>query len=649
LESQQATAVSAADEKSQLAAQIADAHTRLAAAQAALVTLAAQEERWHSLRAALNRLEAERQAQLRELQQWQNRAAQIEKMRAEQTAVAQNVREAELALTAVTAEISSLAGLHQQHAASRAEKDTLVAGRDPMRELFKQKRERISQLEAQVGGDCPLCGQPLSADHRQNVLAQLQAELEEMEARGKANNERIESLTADIAALETRIKQSPKLEQQQQTQQDRKARAQARGQEIANSLAEWEAEGAERLAELETAVAEQSAIATHKQQVAELETAVQEKSRLDKERQELERQMANGEARLAEIERITLNWQQVGQAELETVNGRLERADFEAAAQAALADLDTQQEAVGYDAATHAAARAARDELADAPQRQQQLVQAQAAAKPLADALTDLAAQVTAQEQTIADFQQQVETAVAELDALTTDGADLHRLEDERNALSEEEIQANRQVGVAQNRLDVLSDQRSRQARLHTERVAQTELIQRMKVLEKAFGREGVQSLLIEQAIPEIEERANELLDRLTGGEMRVLLPTQRQNKTSETVRETLDIRIQDSVGERPYDNFSGGEQFRVNFAIRLALSQLLANRAGARLQTLVIDEGFGSQDPQGRQRLVEAINTIQDEFKVILVITHIDELRDVFPTRIEVEKRPSGSALVIS
>ncbi|MFO7680086.1 MAG: SbcC/MukB-like Walker B domain-containing protein, partial [Chloroflexota bacterium] len=101
-------------------------------------------------------------------------------------------------------------------------------------------------------------------------------------------------------------------------------------------------------------------------------------------------------------------------------------------------------------------------------------------------------------------------------------------------------------------------------------------------------------------------------------------------------------------AGERPYDNYSGGEQFRVNFAIRLALSQLLANRAGARLQTLVVDEGFGSQDPAGRQRLVEAINTIQDDFARILVITHIDELRDAFPARIEVTKGLSGSGIVV-
>ena len=131
-------------------------------------------------------------------------------------------------------------------------------------------------------------------------------------------------------------------------------------------------------------------------------------------------------------------------------------------------------------------------------------------------------------------------------------------------------------------------------------------------------------------------------------GDMRVHFDTQRQLKSRDELAETLDIRIVDGAGERPYDNYSGGEQFRINFAIRLALSQVLAKRAGARLQTLVIDEGFGSQDPNGRQRLVEAINTIQNEFARILVITHIDELRDAFPNRIDVEKTAVGSTIAV-
>jgi exonuclease SbcC len=98
----------------------------------------------------------------------------------------------------------------------------------------------------------------------------------------------------------------------------------------------------------------------------------------------------------------------------------------------------------------------------------------------------------------------------------------------------------------------------------------------------------------------------------------------------------------------RGYEMYSGGEAFRVNFAVRIALSKLLARRAGTQLQTLVIDEGFGSQDGQGREKLVSAIRSIQDDFEKILVITHIEELKDEFPTRINIIKTGTGSKIVM-
>ena len=153
--------------------------------------------------------------------------------------------------------------------------------------------------------------------------------------------------------------------------------------------------------------------------------------------------------------------------------------------------------------------------------------------------------------------------------------------------------------------------------------------------------------MIIEAAIPEIEDEANALLTRITGGRMHLRFDTQRENVKGDTV-ETLDIRIADELGTRPYENYSGGEQFRVNFAVRIALSKLLARRAGAQLQTLVIDEGFGALDTNGRDKLVEAINAIQDDFQRILVITHIDELRDAFPVRIDVTKTENGSQIAI-
>jgi exonuclease SbcC len=190
------------------------------------------------------------------------------------------------------------------------------------------------------------------------------------------------------------------------------------------------------------------------------------------------------------------------------------------------------------------------------------------------------------------------------------------------------------------------------------ERSTQLETLREQKLREKsklaeernnyedlalAFGKKGVQAMIIETAIPEIEEEANKLLDKLSEGRMKVTFETQREAKGGGTI-ETLDIIISDEMGSRSYEMYSGGESFRVNFAIRLALSKLLTHRAGAKLQFLIIDEGFGTQDVQGRDRIVETINLIKEGFEKILIITHVEELKDVFPCRVEVTKGNQGS-----
>ncbi len=163
-----------------------------------------------------------------------------------------------------------------------------------------------------------------------------------------------------------------------------------------------------------------------------------------------------------------------------------------------------------------------------------------------------------------------------------------------------------------------------------------------------AFGRDGIPALIIEQAIPEIEAEANALLARLTGDGTRVILDPVRNLRGGGT-RETFDIRISDDVGERPYELYSGGEAFRVDFALRIALSRLLARRTGAPLQTLVIDEGFGTQDTEGVDRLVDAIQTVREDFAKILIISHVDAVKDAFPVTIAVTKTPDrGSSFQV-
>lgn len=166
--------------------------------------------------------------------------------------------------------------------------------------------------------------------------------------------------------------------------------------------------------------------------------------------------------------------------------------------------------------------------------------------------------------------------------------------------------------------------------------------------LAAAFSKKGIQAMIIDNIIPEVENETNTLLHRMTDGRMSVEMATQRDGKTTRSVIETLDINISDEMGTRAYELYSGGEAFRVNFAMRIALSKLLARRAGAQLQTLVIDEGFGSQDGYGREKLVGAIRSIQDDFEKILVITHIEELKDEFPVRINIIKTANGSRIIM-
>jgi exonuclease SbcC len=223
---------------------------------------------------------------------------------------------------------------------------------------------------------------------------------------------------------------------------------------------------------------------------------------------------------------------------------------------------------------------------------------------------------------------------------------DLRQSEREYYAIQEDVNKVLTEVGYARNQVDVLDKLRKQKAARTEEKGLNNQQIANLKILEKAFGKDGVPALLIEQALPEIESHANDILDRLSSGGMSVKFETQREfkDKKRDDRKETLDILIRDGAGEREYELFSGGEAFRVNFAIRLALSRVLARRSGARLQTLVIDEGFGSQDADGRQRLIEAINLVRGDFAKILVITHLEELKDAFSARVEVTKTPSGS-----
>jgi exonuclease SbcC len=307
---------------------------------------------------------------------------------------------------------------------------------------------------------------------------------------------------------------------------------------------------------------------------------------------------------------------------------------------ARLKDLAAELEAVQKDAAAIQAA------LQTLPALERNLAEAESALKTAQAAQ----AKIPAAQERVARWQKALleETASAKkiqdqlgkAGAERTDSESLRRrLEDARLAkrLADERVGGARQILAA---LEEIARQRDAGA-------SELEALRlRLSVLEdlrEAFGKRGVPTMIIETVVPELELEANRLLSEMSDGRMRLRMETQRETKTGEA-RDTLELKISDELGTRAYEMYSGGEAFRINFAVRIALSKLLARRSGAQLRALFIDEGFGTQDSAGRERLVAAIQSIQNDFDRILVITHLDELRDAFPARIEVTKTPSGS-----
>ncbi len=182
------------------------------------------------------------------------------------------------------------------------------------------------------------------------------------------------------------------------------------------------------------------------------------------------------------------------------------------------------------------------------------------------------------------------------------------------------------------------------------ERIALKQLettIEDYQTIATATGKDGIQALLIEEAIPEIEQEANYLLSRLTNNQAQIFIESLRDLKKGGT-KETLDIKISDQAGIRPYELFSGGEAFRIDFALRIAISKLLARRAGTALQILIIDEGFGSQDEEGLGYIMDALYKIQDDFSKIIIVSHLSTMKDQFPVHFLIEKGVQGSTVSV-
>ena len=174
---------------------------------------------------------------------------------------------------------------------------------------------------------------------------------------------------------------------------------------------------------------------------------------------------------------------------------------------------------------------------------------------------------------------------------------------------------------------------------------AQTRLAAIFGQLSKGFSREGVPAIIIDNVIEDLTRATNEWLSKICTKPTRISFITQKQSNKGDW-KETMDIAVTTAAGECNFADLSGGEQFRVAFGLRLALSSLQSRRLGGETQLLLLDEVSTSLDPYGIDIFVSIIRQLERTMKV-LVITHDNNLKDEFERVITVKGDGNGSSAV--
>lgn len=677
-----------AEKRKEIESEVETIDGRVAEIDAELAEEEARRIRLGELQSSLKQLSAAREAQESVMQNLKRNAALVEEQRKMTSTLAAGLERSRAALAALESRLA-------EKESDRASYADLVNRAKEIEAEYKAWQKARKELEGWEKTAAEFHDHQKERAPLQEKIAVEKAKLEEERRSLAAEEEEIEkqrletgdldSAIADKRALlsdaEEKVKQRTELEGQRNSAREAQAELRAendalkiRMDELKTRIDELEStEGTEcplcgqsltdehRSSTLDTLQQEGKEMGDRHRankakaseladQTKSLESQISSLSSSENERVKYASEISQLTERMERLQSLAKDWESTGRKRLKDVEKALDGSKFAVDEQKQLAKLDKELAKLGYDASAHDEAREKENDLRSVEEDYVNLKSAKEASKQIEGEIANLNEESRKWKDEVEEGQKHYDAASSALKEAEASAPNLDEAERELFRLREEENRARGELGGAQQRVDVLKSQRARKANYEKEREEFQKQIARHRTLEQAFGKNGVPALLIEQALPQIEEKANELLDRLSDGNMSIRFVTQKdfKDKKRDDLKETLDITISDAAGVRNYEMYSGGEAFRVNFAIRLALSEILAQRKGARLQTLVIDEGFGSQDTLGRQRLVEAINLVKNDFAKILVITHLEELKDAFPSRIEVEKMERGSSVKV-
>ena len=153
---------------------------------------------------------------------------------------------------------------------------------------------------------------------------------------------------------------------------------------------------------------------------------------------------------------------------------------------------------------------------------------------------------------------------------------------------------------------------------------------QQLKILQEIMT--GFRTHIISQIRPTLTQYASELFHQLTDGKYSAV-----------ELDDNYTLFIYDNGRTHPVTRFSGGEEDLANLCIRLAISEVIAERAGSIFQFIILDEIFGSQDAIRRQNIINTLNRFSTKFRQIFLITHIEEIKHYMEHTITVLENEAG------
>ena len=159
----------------------------------------------------------------------------------------------------------------------------------------------------------------------------------------------------------------------------------------------------------------------------------------------------------------------------------------------------------------------------------------------------------------------------------------------------------------------------------------------------RSGGKMSFETYVLSSYFDEVLAAANARLQKMTSRRYYLL----RREEVKGVGRKGLDLDVYDShtCNNRPVNTLSGGESFKASLALALGLSDTVQqNSGGIQLDTMFIDEGFGTLDSESLDQAIDILMELQDHGRLIGVISHVNELKERIPAKLVVETDGAGS-----